>query len=48
MSKLDLRTIQAAGLWLFLMPLIVILGTADLLSGGRSRNWPLGADQPAQ
>ena len=29
-------------MWLFLAPLIVILGTADILTKGRSRNWPLG------
>lgn len=42
----DLRSLQLAGMWLFLMPLVIILGTADVLSDGRSRNWPFPADQP--
>lgn len=41
----DLRSLQLAGMWLFLMPLVIILGTADVLSGGRSRNWPFPAGQ---
>lgn len=39
-DRFDIRPLQAAAMWLFLGPLIVILGLADLLSGGRSRNWP--------
>jgi hypothetical protein len=29
------------GMWVFLGPLIIILGTVDVLSRGRSRKWPL-------
>lgn len=32
-------------MWFFLGPLIIILGTVDVLTNGRSRNWPLG-EQP--
>jgi hypothetical protein len=42
---IDLRALQLAALWLFLLPLIIILGTADILSGGRSRNWPFPSSQ---
>jgi len=38
----SLRTLQVAAMWLFLGPLIIVLGTTDVLTGGRSRNWPLG------
>jgi len=40
MSASTLRTLQIAGMWIFLAPLIVILGTADMLTAGRTRNWP--------
>lgn len=32
--------LRTAGMWLFLGPLIVVLGTIDALTNGRSRNWP--------
>jgi hypothetical protein len=32
-------------MWFFLLPLIIILGTIDTLTNGRSRSWPLG-EQP--
>jgi hypothetical protein len=32
--------VQIAAMWVFLGPLIVILGTVDRLTNGRSRNWP--------
>jgi hypothetical protein len=35
------RTLQIAGMWVFLGPLIIILGTIDVLTGGRSRAWLL-------
>lgn len=34
------QQLQIAAMWVFLAPLIIILGTADRLSLGRSRNWP--------
>jgi uncharacterized membrane protein len=34
------QRLKVAGLFLFLLPLIVILGTIDFLTHGRSRNWP--------
>jgi hypothetical protein len=34
--------LQIAGMWVLLGPLIVILGTLDVLTNGRSRAWPLG------
>ena len=40
LQTINVRTLQIAGMWLFLAPLIVILGTADVLTNGRSRNWP--------
>ncbi|MCR6672151.1 hypothetical protein [Devosia ginsengisoli] len=39
---INIRSLQVAAMWLFLGPLIVVLGTADILTNGRSRNWPLG------
>lgn len=41
-DRYNARSLQIAAMWLFLGPLIIVLGTADLLTGGRSRNWPLG------
>ena len=32
--------LKVVGLFLFLMPLIIILGTIDSLTSGRSRHWP--------
>lgn len=37
------RSLQIAAMWLFLGPLIIVLGTADVLTKGRSRSWPLGS-----
>ncbi len=34
------RKFQIAAMWVFLLPLIIVLGTADVLTGGRSRKWP--------
>jgi hypothetical protein len=36
--------LKEAAMWLFLAPLIIILGTADAITKGRTRNWPLGDD----
>lgn len=36
------QRLRIAGMWFFLGPLILFLGLADLLSNGRTRNWPLG------
>jgi hypothetical protein len=36
------RTLQIAAMWVFLGPLIIILGTVDVLTAGRSRIWLLG------
>ena len=32
--------LKIAAMWFFLLPLIIILGTADRLTTGRSRTWP--------
>ena len=32
--------LKVAGLFLFLLPLIIILGTIDSLTDGRSQHWP--------
>ncbi|MFC0012823.1 hypothetical protein [Devosia nitrariae] len=42
LPTINVCTLQIAGTWLFLAPLIVILGTVDVLTNGRSRNWPFG------
>jgi hypothetical protein len=34
--------VKMAAMWVFLAPLIIILGTADALTGGRTRNWLRG------
>ena len=34
------QRLQIAGMWFFLGPLIIILGTVDVLTEGRSRSWP--------
>ena len=34
------QRLKVAGLFIFLLPLIIILGIADILTNGRSRNWP--------
>ena len=39
---MTLRTLQTAALWVFLGPLIIILGTVDVVTAGRSRIWLLG------
>lgn len=36
---------RIAWMWFFLGPLIIILGTVDVLTNGRSRSWPLGDQQ---
>jgi hypothetical protein len=41
-SIMKFRTLQIAAMWVFLGPLIVILGTIDILTAGRSRVWLLG------
>ena len=41
------KRLALAGMWLFLGPLIIILGTVDILSNGRSRKWPLG-EKPSE
>jgi hypothetical protein len=33
--------IKLAAAWVFLAPLIILLGLADAMSAGRTRNWPL-------
>ncbi len=40
--EFNARALWIAGMWFFLGPLIILLGTADVLSNGRSRSWPLG------
>ena len=42
MSIFNDRSLRIAAMWFFLGPLIIILGTADALTKGRSRTWPLG------
>ena len=39
---INVHTLRIAAMWVFLGPLIIILGTVDVLSNGRSRSWPLG------
>lgn len=34
------QNLQIIGMWVFLAPLIVILGTADILTNGRGCSWP--------
>ena len=41
-QHMSIRSLQTAALWFFLGPLIIVLGTADILTNGRSRAWPLG------
>lgn len=36
------HSLRIAAMWVFLGPLIIILGTIDALTSGRSRSWPLG------
>lgn len=33
---------RIAWMWFFLAPLIFFLGVADILTNGKTRNWPLG------
>jgi hypothetical protein len=40
-DRLAFRRLQVAAMYLLLGPLIIVLGTVDMLSSGRSRNWPL-------
>lgn len=40
--EIHIRTLRIAAMWVFLGPLIIILGTIDVLTDGRSRSWPLG------
>ena len=37
---LIIQKTKIAAMWLFLLPLIIILGTLDLLTDGRTRAWP--------
>src|SRR5215217_1509181 len=37
--EFNVRSLQIAGMWFFLGPLIILLGTMDVLTNGRSRNW---------
>ncbi len=37
-----LQRLRIVGMWIFLGPLILFLGLADLLTNGRTRSWPLG------
>ncbi|WIJ23927.1 hypothetical protein [Devosia sp. RR2S18] len=37
--------IWIAAMWVFLAPLIVFLGLLDILTEGRSRNWPLSGNE---
>ena len=39
------RVLFVAGFWIFLAPLIIVLGTLDVVTGGESRSWPFG-EQP--
>lgn len=39
-----IRFLLVAGMWIFLAPLIIILGTLDYLTDGETRNWPLGEE----
>lgn len=39
---MTLRKLQIAAMWIFLGPLIIILGTADMVTKGRSRTWLRG------
>lgn len=39
------QRLRIAWMWVFLAPLIFFLGTADVLTNGRTRSWPLG-EQP--
>lgn len=43
---MTIRNIQIAAMWVFLAPLILILGTLDVATKGRSRSWPLGDQAP--
>ena len=36
----NVRFLLAAGMWIFLGPLIVTLGTLDVLTNGGTRRWP--------
>lgn len=38
------QSLKIALMWLFLLPLIIILGTIDVLTEGRSRKWPFLSD----
>ena len=41
-DRFNVRSLQIAAMWLLLGPLIIVLGTTDILTNGRSRSWPLG------
>jgi len=41
-KTLNVPSLKVAGMWLFLAPLIIILGTIDVITKGRTRDWPLG------
>jgi hypothetical protein len=40
MSPSTIRKLKTFALWVFLAPLIVVLGTADVVTRKRSRHWP--------
>ena len=42
--EFNVRSLQIAGMWFFLGPLIILLGTMDVLTNGRSRNWLSSVD----
>ena len=37
-----LNSVRIAAMWVFLGPLIIVLGTLDLVTNGSSRNWLRG------
>lgn len=41
-AVMTFRKLKIVAMWIFLGPLIIILGTVDVVTGGRSRKWLLG------
>lgn len=39
-SIFNTYTLRVYAMWIFLAPLIILLGTADLLTDQRTRSWP--------
>lgn len=39
-SAMLTKHFKIAAMWLFLLPLIIILGTLDAMTNGRTRKWP--------